>query len=216
VPWFASALPGKPAHGFGRNRIWTTDGPFDLPDGSSRAVFRLQDDKESLALWPVPFVFEHEVTLGPVLTLVFRAWNRGTLPVRFETVWHTYFAIEDLSRVQITGLEGCHYHDKNRDRAEGSLSGALVFRGPVDWVFPSVPCEQELSDGDRRVRVWSDAPGAVVWNPGDHDRTIAELGPGAHRHYLCLERGVLDSGARVVEPGGLLEVRMALGYNRSE
>jgi len=207
-PWFGPKYPDKPLHGFVRQLPWLSDEPQTLTDGSVRATFRLEDTPETMAWWPTPFRFEHEVTLGRHLTLVFRAWNRGTETMPFEVAWHTYFAV-DLSRVRVEGLDGEAYLDKNDQRRPGRQAGDLIVDRPLDLLFPRVSGDQTIDDG-RRIRVASTAPGAVVWNAGEKDKTVPDLGEGAHLRYLCVERGTVDSSAVVLVPGVPYEVSMTI------
>jgi len=208
VPWFGPKYEGKPLHGFVRQLPWTSDGPQTLADGSSRATFRLEDSPETLALWPTPFVFEHEITLGRQLTLVFRAWSRGKEAVPFELAWHTYFAV-DVSRARVEGLDGEAYLDKNDQRRPGVQTGDLAVDRPLDLLFSRVAGDQVIDDG-RRIRVASTAPGAVVWNAGEKDKTVVDLGEGTHLHYLCVERGAIDASEVLLVPGIAYEASMAI------
>lgn len=200
IPWFSFYSRSQPAHGFGRLVRWEW-GPIEtLADGASRVTFHLEGDGARFA-WPGLFRFEHEVTLGSSLSLVVRAWNRGSQPQpRFDAVWHTYFRVDDLDRCRIEGLDGCRSVSRVGADDEQTQAGAIEFQGFFNRVYPSVPREQRLLDSGRRVRVASDASGAVVWNPGEKDREVPDLGGGAHRHFVCLERGSLASGARPLVP----------------
>lgn len=205
TPWFANRH--QPLHGFARNKVWSSSGPED--GETTRAVFTLADDAETRALWPVPFLFEHEVVLGPELTLRFRALNRGDQPAPFELAWHTYFAIRDLAAVRVSGLAGFSFFDKNRDRASGVQQGDLSFKGPTDLLFPQVAGDQVLSEPGSSLTISSTAPGAVVWNAGERDALVGDLGSGAHEHYVCVERGAVDAPI-LLQPGVSWEVSMTL------
>lgn len=206
VPWFADRH--QPLHGFGRHRLWDATGPV-FQDGTSSVLFSLEDDDESRLLWPHAFRFEHEVTLGRDLTLTFRAWNRGHQPAPLEFVWHTYFAVQNLSAVRLLGLEGRSFLDKNRQRTPGTQVGPLEVNEALDLVFPQVSAVQVLTEGPLSLTITSNAPGAVVWNVGDRDGLVDDLGAGAHQHYLCVERGFLDHRV-LLAPGVPWEVSMTL------
>jgi len=207
VPWFASPYPGKGSHGFGRTRRWTAGEPSTRADGT-HLIFRLEDDAETRTLWPVSFLFEHEVVLGPRLLLIFRAWNRGADPAPFELVWHSYFTTPDSAEVHVEGLEGCVFSDRNQPGSRGVAGPILRCSGPVDLVFPQVPPTQRVT-GAPLSTVESDAPGAVVWNPGDADARSPDLGPGTHRQFFCLERGSLGASS-VLVPGVPFERRLTI------
>lgn len=207
TPWFAGRQ--SPPHGFARNLVWSSSDPQDLPDGTTRAVFALEDDTETRKLWPHAFRFEHEVILGKSLILRFRAWNRGDQPAPLEVVWHTYFSVRDLSLVRVSGLDGLPFLDKNQNRSPGIQRGALAIDRPLDLLFPQAAGDQVLTEPGSAVTISSTAPGAVVWNAGERDTQVSDLGSGAHRQYVCVERGFLDHQV-LLAPGVPWEVSMTL------
>jgi glucose-6-phosphate 1-epimerase len=58
-------------------------------------------------------------------------------------------------------------------------------------------------------RIESDARCALVWNAGDNDRNIPDMGQGNHRGYACVERGDMADGV-LIEPGQAYRCAMAL------
>ncbi|MBP0500646.1 hypothetical protein J8J32_21460, partial [Mycobacterium tuberculosis] len=59
-------------------------------------------------------------------------------------------------------------------------------------------------------RIASPAKAAVVWNPGSGDANVPDLGAGAHRGFVCVER--CDAAARAVTlaPGASYTTEMTL------
>lgn len=140
----------------------------------------------------------------------FEARNEGSEALRLEHLWHSYFAVGDISRTKVSGLEGCEYIDKNEGRRRALQEGELLFDRPIDRIFPGAPKAQRIGLSDGEILVESDTACAVVWNAWERDAEVEDLGQGAHREYLCVERGDVDEGAVTIEGGGTYRAAMSI------
>ncbi|WP_235974273.1 D-hexose-6-phosphate mutarotase [Luteimonas deserti] len=188
-----------PSHGFVRTLRWHVVSATREDDGAIRLV-----------LAPPPLAgleldLTMELRVGDTLEQTLVTRNRGTHEIAFSQAMHTYFRVSDVSRVQVQGLEGLRYLDKNDGYA------AHVQRG--DWVL------DEPRDPGRSDRIYTDAPGRyrlrdpdadrmidlqvdggrtlVVWNPGEAGAARMDDVGGAWRGFLCLEAA--NAGAELVE-----------------
>jgi D-hexose-6-phosphate mutarotase len=76
------------------------------------AVFVLTDSPATRAVWDHGFLLRYEVTVGATtLRTALTVTNTGTDAFRFQALLHTYFSIEDVARVGVSGtgnpLLGC-------------------------------------------------------------------------------------------------------------
>ena len=179
-PWFGKHPDGLPAHGFARLREWQL-----LDQAADRVVFGLDDDADTLALWPHRFHAEMTVSLDDALNFTFTVTNVGTAPFGFTYALHTYFAIDSLAEATV-GFE--------------QQQAAVTLDDRIDAVFGNAPGRLVLRDGERRVAIDSaEMTSAVIWNPGDND--VPDIGD-EWRNFVCVERGRIGAAAVTLDPGG--------------
>ena len=177
-PWFGKHPDGLPAHGFARLREWQL-----LDQAADRVVFGLDDDADTLALWPHRFHAEMTVSLDDALNFTFTVTNAGAVPFRFTYALHTYFAIDSLAEATVIFAQ---------------RRAAVTLDDRIDAVFEDVPGQLVLRDGERRVAIDSaEMTSAVIWNPGDND--VSDIGD-EWRDFVCVERGRIGAAAVTLEP----------------
>lgn len=212
LPWFGPGPDGKAMHGFARTMDWTVVGAEQLPCGATRLVLGLDGDASVSALWPHAFAFRLEVTVGSELKLAMNVCNRGADPAPLAFAFHTYFAVPDVAKAGVTGLEGTTYIDKMDNFARKTQQGAVTIDAVTDRIYLDVPVRQTLKSTDGEVAIDSDASCAVVWNAWSNDKNIADLGEGNHVGYLCVERCDVADRAPTLAPGGEYRMTMTLSY----
>ena len=185
-----SGLGDLPKHGFVRNRAWSIAESGAKGDGAFAELLSA-DDAASRALWPHAFRASLKVALAPGrLDLQLTIANTGDAPFGFTGALHTYFAVDDIGRVAITGLAGREYRDAAGGNAIRTESApGVTFAGEVDRVYHEVGNALELADGTRRLRVTgSGFRDVVVWNPW---RTLCaglpDMAPEGYRRMVCIE-----------------------------
>lgn len=195
-PQFAARGP-LPKHGFARTLPWCYAG------NQTRATFELADDRAT-ASWPHAFISRMHVGMADsALDLTLEVHNNGATAFAFTAALHTYLAVDDLGATSLHGLCGCAYEDS----ADGGASrqqgqDELRFDGEVDRIYRAPPNPIELRDGPHRLAVTQRGfADTVVWNPGEVlAATIADLAPGDHRRFVCVEAGQVLQPVRLA-PG---------------
>lgn len=208
-PWFGPDPEGRgrPAHGFARNRVWALrSAATTTDDGATELRLGLSDDADTRALWPHAFDLELSVTVGPVLRLALTTRNTGDTPFTITQALHSYFAVGDIGAVQVQGLGGCGCIDKLAGGARvPGAPGPVVFDGPVDRIYQRVPPTLQVVDAaaGRRLALHSEgSTTAVVWNPGAAlAATMADLGGGAQRGFVCVETANAGDEVVTLAPG---------------
>jgi glucose-6-phosphate 1-epimerase len=207
-PWFGPDPDGRgqPAHGFARNRVWALRGATTTDDGATELRLGLSDDAETRALWPHAFDLELQLTVGPMLRLALTTRNTGDSAFTFTQALHSYFAVGDIAATQVLGLDGCGCIDKLAGGARvPPVPGPVRFDGPVDRIYQRVPPTLQVLDtaGGRRIALHSEgSTTAVVWNPGAAlAATMADLGAGAQRGYVCVETANAGDELITLAPG---------------
>ncbi|MFC5570233.1 D-hexose-6-phosphate mutarotase [Lysobacter yangpyeongensis] len=196
-----------PKHGFARTTPWRLVGVSD------RATFELVPGATSAA-WPHAFRARLHVGLDAgVLTVALEIENTGAHEFAFSAALHTYLAVTDLDAVALHGLAGRRYEDSTAGGAVRQQTTAeLRFNAETDRIYVAPLHPLSLHDGPHRLRI--DQHGfadTVVWNPGATLAAgIADLAPGEHRRFLCVEAGQVLEPVHL-PPGGRWSGMQRLG-----
>jgi D-hexose-6-phosphate mutarotase len=208
-PWFGphatdSAAPG---HGFARVRDWTLIEAKDEADGGVALTLELTSGEAPLPpQWPHAFRMTHRVTIGPTLTMALEVRNPGAAPIVFEEALHTYFTVQDVRAVTVTGLENTDYLDKVTGFTRRNQGTAPVaFTGETDRIYLDTQAAAVIHDpGKRRTiairKTGSDA--TVVWNPWiDKARAMPDFGDMEWPEMVCVETCNVNVHKRTLAPG---------------
>lgn len=187
---------GLPKHGFARNLPWQAQ-PAQRENGCARLQLGLRDSERSRAWWPQAFEAELDLVLSPGgLDIALTVRNTDEGPWAFTGALHTYFAVDDISRVRLIGLAGCAEWDSVTDRHASAVS-PLRIEGEFDRVYTARAGRYELQDGPHRLAIAQSPSWAhtVVWNPGpERCASLQDLPADGWQHMLCVE------AAQVFEP----------------
>jgi D-hexose-6-phosphate mutarotase len=206
-PWFGPSASDReaPAHGFARLCGWTLVSAREHADET--IVVELELAGRDLArVWPHEFRLVHRVSIGSVLRMDLEVFNTGAQPFTFEEALHTYFDVDDVSRVTVSGLQNTEYLDKVagfRRSRQGAES--IRFAGETDRIYLDTQAACVIEDPGRRRRITvrkSGSDATVVWNPWvDKARAMADFGDEEWRNMLCVETCNVNVHARTLAPG---------------
>ena len=157
-PWFAAhgSDTAAPMHGFGRLREWTLAGAEDRGGEVHLTFLLIDDDTSHRSAWPHRFKAEYRVTIGERLALALDVTNTGDAPVTFEAALHTYFAVQNIRDVGVTGLAGTEYLDKVDGFARKREGDAPIrLTGETDRIYLETEntCTIHDSGLERRIEV---------------------------------------------------------------
>jgi len=143
------------------------------------------------------YAVECAFRLGPSLEVTFAAKNlivRDT-PRRFCFAFHPYFAVSDVEKVRLTGLQAAPLAGREHVKGVAAAQVAAI-EDPV-W--------------GRRIEVRSpDTRKMMYWNCGVAPR--AEFAAGEWRRFLCLEpANNLAEDAMTVQPEETATIRFSVG-----
>jgi len=198
-PWFGALAtdPNAPAHGYARLLEWALIDAVEPADGSVTLTMELT----------TPAVRTHyRVTVGRTLTLDLEVHNVGSTPFTFEEALHSYFAVQDVRQVTITGTEHTDFLDKVAGfsrRTQGD--DPIRFTGETDRVYLNTQATCVIHDpGLRRTiaihKQQSDA--TVIWNPWiDKARAMKDFGDEEWPEMVCVETCNVNLHARTLPPG---------------
>lgn len=200
-PWFGAHKSDKslPNHGFARTSLWehiTTE----EDEGKTRVILRLKSSEETRRLWPYDFELTLELSIGAELRLSLTTANTGDKAFHLSQALHSYFAVSDISKVCVEGLEGKSYYNKVDGTFDNTQKGKLYFEQETDRIYQEIDAPILLRDEEEKTVVTNEGTHtAVIWNPGvSLAKTMADLSD--YRHMLCIESANALSDEPLVEP----------------
>ncbi|MGB5539264.1 MAG: D-hexose-6-phosphate mutarotase [Gammaproteobacteria bacterium] len=202
-PWFGPDPQGKgrPAHGFARTSAWEVLNTAALDNGATQLLLGLTLNDQTRSLWEGDIEAQLEITAGDTLRLALTTHNRGNEPIELGQALHTYFAVGDIAKTMVSGLEDCTYIDKVDNSRQKVQLGAVTVSGEVDRIYTGVDRELQIHDAayNRVINIQAGgSASAVVWNPWQAIAAgMADLGDEDYRHLLCVE--TTNAGPDVVK-----------------
>jgi glucose-6-phosphate 1-epimerase len=184
-------------HGFARVHEWDVCESGITNRGDVFIKLRLGSLPEIYELWPYQFSMEYTVTLGESLTTGLRIVNESESPFSFTTALHTYFAVSDVRRYCVEGLQGCEYHDKlSGVYRDTDNSSHLRFSSMIDRIYLKTPRDLILRDCTSAEHITIKKVGfkdAVIWNPWQEGvHRMKDFGDEEYLSMLCIEAAQID------------------------
>lgn len=212
-----------PQHGFARGTRWEFLGKSTAEDAADTDSVKLDFgldrqglSEESRKAWPLDFGLVYSVTLSKEsLQTVITVRNEGEESFEFQFLLHTYFKIQDISKVAVTGLSGTEYVDKVLDASTHTQSSnELKFSGEVDRVYKDIKQDTTsiTEDGKPRFDVIRDnVKDTVAWNPWiEKAKAMGDFSPDdGYKNMVCVEVGAVD-GWQKLEKGEVWEGGMLI------
>jgi D-hexose-6-phosphate mutarotase len=204
-PWFGAhgASSAAPAHGFARLVDWMLVEASE-DDGVVTLAFYLRG--KGFAHWPHSFRAHQRITIGDTLTMALEIENSSHAPIEFEEALHSYFAVGDITRVAVEGLEDTQYLDKVQGMAPRTQGHEPIrFSGETDRVFVRSEGACRVVDPELSRTIVVEKSGSqstVVWNPGaDRARSLPDFGDDEWRKMVCVETANVRDAAVRLDPG---------------
>ena len=108
---------------------------------------------------PHAFTARYRVTLGPTLGLALAVRNTGRAPITFEEALHTYFAVQYVREVTVTGLEQTEYLDKVEGFARKRQGAEPIrFTAETDRIYLATEAAVTINDPGRHRHASSRPP----------------------------------------------------------
>jgi glucose-6-phosphate 1-epimerase len=164
----------------------------------------LRDDEATRRLWPHGFRVALEMSIGAELHVSLKMENTDETEVTVTGALHTYFAVGDIRRVTIEGLDGASYLDTVGPHTERKQSGDIVIDREVDRIYRSSN-EVRIKDAalGRVISIaGSGSESAVVWNPWiEKARSLADLPDEDYLRFVCVETANAWNDQITLAPG---------------
>lgn len=206
TPWFgAAAEKGLPSHGAARIAFWELVCAADFPDGTSQVKLQLKKERAGLESWQCNFDFTLNIQVGKSLKVALTITNTAAETLAVSSALHSYFAVGDIRRTTVEGLENIPFTDALTGQTVTSQD-SITFEGEVDRIY--APCASDVLIHDqvnsRTIRVAkAGSLSTVVWNPWiDKAARMADFGDEEYNNMLCVETANAGSDVRLILPGG--------------
>jgi glucose-6-phosphate 1-epimerase len=152
------------------------------------------------------FQLRFRATVGSELELEIEVRNDADEPLIYEEALHTYFAIADIRRASVSGLEGTTYIDKSDGfKRKNRGNEPLHIAKETDQVHLNTKATCVLHDlaWNRRIIVEkSGSDSTVVWNPWiDKTKGMSDMAPDDWKEMICIETANVEDNAVHLAPG---------------
>lgn len=194
-PWFGPA--GEPAHGFARILPWTLTA-HDENEESVMLTLVLESNEQTKKLWP------HDFTL----LARFRFSDRCEIELEahgdFEATaaLHSYFAVEDIAWVEVSGLGNTFIDKVNNGQPGTSDNGRQTYPDRVDRIHTQPDDCSVIVDkqGQRTLEVHHHYQTDVVtWNPGPElSCSMSDMANEGYKTMVCVETAQVSTPVKSV------------------
>lgn len=213
APWFGvnQQDPTKPKHGFVRDRDWQLSHITESPTGVVKLTFQLNSEVDDLTLLPHEFSLKLTLTLSESIDISFSVHNLSSSVMPFSWALHSYFCVDSLKAVRVSGLENNTYLDATNAFLSIKQKGAVCFMSEVDRVYESVGAEQEIKGSPGLLIKGDNCPTAIVWNPGaELAEKMADITAAHYDEYICVERGAAFGNTWTLAPNQSVTAQLAI------
>lgn len=198
-PWFGQLHPDIAkhgiAHGLVRNQLWrvtarVTSDTFDS--------VTLQPYDTSHSLWPNGLTCQLKITLSDHLAVELITQNVGNTVSEFTGALHTYFAVDDITKVHLTGFGAPHQYLNQLDGQHyPTPTDAYIFYCETDRVHMSALSETTIhsnfgGNSEKQTQIaHAGHDSLVVWNPWiDKAANMSDLDNAEYQKFVCIETAV--------------------------
>ena len=203
-PWFGPHPddPEKPGHGFVRNQTWRVAGSSS-DENATQLKLELTENQVSRRYFDAAFKLELNVVLNNELKIELTSTNLSHEAISVGGALHSYFAVEDIAKMEINGLEGCAYVDKLDSNKTKSDAGPLRIAEEVDRVYLDESPHVSICAGERSIAIKkSGSRSTVVWNPwSEKAKRMSDVPDDAYKSFVCVETANAFEDVRTLEPG---------------
>jgi D-hexose-6-phosphate mutarotase len=200
-PWFG-AHPNdaqKPLHGIARLTEWEPVNSSATSEATT-AILKLP-----ASAYPDASL-QLTVKLSDCLSVTLTTINNRDTDLNFTEALHSYFAIQDIHAVTVTGLEGQRYIDKlSSDKSLQTQNGPISFSVETEQVYIDTPHTCTVNDIalKRSIHIRKEnSLSTIIWNPWiEKSARMPDFGDREYLEMVCVETANCGSNAVTLPPG---------------
>ncbi len=196
-PWFGAhaSQAAFSGHGFARTVMWQLIAATSDEQGAT--VIRLSIAEIKTEQWPADVPVEIKMVIGKTLEMELITRNHSAEVVVVGDALHTYFAVSDVSQINIRGLDGCDYIDKVGADTRSSQQGIINIHSEVDRIYLDQGQDVVIEDPGQQRRIIIEkrnSHSTIVWNPWiDKCRRMGDFGSDdGYLTMVCVESANAD------------------------
>ena len=202
-PWFGD-MEGEASHGFARNLDWDLI-KSESHENLDELHFLLRSSAETKKIRPWDFDLIIIFKLGKSLEVSLTTKNLGSESFEITQAIHTYFQVGEVSKISLTGLDGCYYKDKTKNGAIAQHFGPFRFSQEHNNIFSSNgPIEIFDEELNRKISIVKseDSLDTVIWNPYiERSKAFKDMADDGYKTMVCVEAGNVGENAVAIKPG---------------
>jgi len=214
-PWFGAldknpesiqqqiSLNAPPAHGFVRTLEWDVD--FIKSVSLDETELQMSQAINANERWPFTCKLILKFTIGARLKLCFEVQNNGNKPFVFTSALHSYFAISDVDKATINGLENRRFIDALNDWEGFTQFGDIKIDREIDRIYETNGEDVHIIDSQwqRKISIVSKtSANTVVWNPWvEKSKWLSQFSDSSFKQMLCVESANIDSRNVLLKAG---------------
>ncbi|CAK7898458.1 glucose-6-phosphate 1-epimerase [[Candida] anglica] len=193
-----------PQHGFARNSVWeflgqTAANPLTVefalsPEQVSNDLTNLWGDGQN----DFTLIYTIQLNESSLKTQI-EVENAGKREFEFKWLFHTYFAVPDITDVLVTNFTDAKCYDQLLAEEYSEKAPMISFHEEFDRIYKGVDQDKvaqivELGKVLHNVKR-TNLPDCVVWNPWiKKSAGMADFAPkDGYKNMLCIEPGHVDS-----------------------
>ncbi|QBF24352.1 D-hexose-6-phosphate mutarotase [Pseudomonas tructae] len=203
-----------PAHGLVRGRDWQLLG-IDSSGDDIRVEFTLPDARGDLPGWPHDVELKLTIVMGEQLNITLSSYNQGNDQITLSQALHSYFAVSDVRKVQVEGVDGLNYIETLANWEQRTQQGNLGFTGETDRIYLQAPDQLSIVDPAWNRRIVLTAQGsrtAVIWNPWtERAAELADMADDGWQRMLCIETANVVDDLVTLAPGATHSMSLTIG-----
>ncbi|MCF8379616.1 MAG: D-hexose-6-phosphate mutarotase [Bacteroidales bacterium] len=187
-PWFGPHPndSDQPAHGFARLTEWE---PISNSVTDEATCVTLQLPASSC---PQRISLQLTLELSDKLLVSLTTANNSGSDFNYSEALHSYFFIQNIHAVKVSGLEGQYYIDKlSHDLSPQKQKGPIEFSAETDRIYINTTHSTTIVDEvfKRSIHISKEnSLSTVVWNPWiDKSIRMPDFGTSEFLNMLCVE-----------------------------
>jgi len=185
-PWFGEHPTNKsmPKHGFARISLWELDEIIDTNPNVTEVKMSLLGSE----LFDYRFKLTAHFKIGKELKISLSTENLDERAFTISQALHTYFIVDRVESVKISGLERLEFTDFI-DGAKHIQDSSVVIDKEVDRIYQNVNYPLSLVDANRLVSIDSSGSNSsVIWNPWSSKCSqMDDMSADSYKYFVCVE-----------------------------
>ncbi|MGI1669023.1 MAG: D-hexose-6-phosphate mutarotase [Neptuniibacter sp.] len=184
-PWFAENPDdsSQPFHGVARTSEWIVTSQEFTPTEGHLTLKPAHD------IYPGLSIQEDIIVDSQSISIRITTHNCSEEQKTITQALHTYLAVSGLENMEIRGLSGCRYVDKNLSGQTSTQEGELTISEATDRIYLN-GSDTEIVDnawGRSMIVQHTNSASTVVWNPGASAESMVDVGESQGNSFVCVE-----------------------------